>query len=331
MLFLAIVVVFVGVILALLYLYIRLSFSISEFSNLSMLPTSRQEQLESAQQDDLMQNTEDGSADSSGATFRNIRMLYPSKENGRSWHSNWSDGNERTLISGKRDPFDDQFIARGNGSVAIDGMGIAQMQGDAPRMYVYDENKKLKWSDVEVTVYAKRISESGISSSQGIVIGARSEHQDATLETPCNGASYYGRLLFDGRAVFQKEIIHEGSYSTNKPAEDNIVQWETADGTMPRDVWIGLKFIVKISKNGNSVKLELYRDLTDGLKGGNWEKVAEYVDAGDWSQTNSKAEVEKQCGYGASRVLTEPGTSVFIRNDRITNMQYKQFSIREID
>ena len=260
-----------------------------------------------------------------------IKMLYPTKENGRVWYSKWSDGNVRTLKSGKTDPFDLEFVARGNGAVSIDGEGRAHLRGASPRMYVLDPAKNKKWNNVEVTIYAKRVSESGITSSQGIVIGARSEHQDASLEKACFGRTYYGRLLYDGRAVFQKEVIHEGAYSVNKPEENNKASWDTADGSFPRNKWIGLKFVVKTNPDGKSVKLELYRDLTDGKNGGDWEKVAEYTDSGDWSQTDSGADVKAICGYPASKILLDPGTSVFVRNDDVKDVEYKLFSVREIE
>lgn len=260
-----------------------------------------------------------------------IKMLYPTKKNGRIWYSKWLNKNARTLKSGKSDPFDLEFVARGNGTVFINGEGIARLQGDSPRMYVLDPAKNKKWNNVEVTVYAKRISESGKKSSQGIVIGARSEHQDATKEKPCLGATYYGRLLYDGRAVFQKEVIHESAYSINKPDENNKVVWNTPDGTLSRNKWIGVKFIVKTNPDRKSVKLELYRDLTDGNEGGTWEKVAEYTDNGDWSQTDSGADILAACGYSAGKILLDTGTSVFIRNDLVKNAEYKLFSIREIE
>jgi hypothetical protein len=100
---------------------------------------------------------------------------------------------------------------------------------------------------------------------------------------------------------------------------------------MPKNVWIGVKFIVKTNPDGKSVKMELYRDLTDGKDGGTWEKVAEYTDSGDWSHTDSGVDVMKKCGYPFNKVLLEPGTSVFIRNDSINSMEYKLFSIREIE
>lgn len=259
-----------------------------------------------------------------------IKFIYPTKKNGRVWESNWSNGNKRTIASGNRDPFNSELIVRGDGSVTIDGQGVAQVNGKAPRMYVYDRMKKKKWKNVEVTLYAKRGSESKKASYQGVVIGARSDHQDVSKKKPCKGQTYYGRLLYDGRAVFQKEVIHEGAYSSNKPRENNKVKWDTSDRTMPKNEWIGMKYIVRNSPKNKTVKLELYRDLSDGLNGGNWEKVAEYNDKGIWSQTNSGADVKKKCGYSANKILLEAGTSVFIRNDYVNNVQYKLFSIREI-
>jgi hypothetical protein len=258
-----------------------------------------------------------------------IKMIFPTAPNGRIWYSNWTKGYQVSLRSGERNPYDNNFIARGNGTISI-ARGIAHLQGDSPRMYVYDEKKEKKWGNVEVTVYAKRISELGIKSSQGFVIGARSEHQDANDTTPCLGRTYYGRLLYDGRAVFQKEVIHEGAYSINKPEKNNKAHWNTPDGSLPKNIWIGLKFIVRTNEDQKSVTLQLYRDLTDGKNGGTWEKIAEFIDTGDWSQTDSGADVFAKCGYSAGKVLLDPGHSVFIRNDLVQDAQYKNFSIREI-
>ncbi len=260
-----------------------------------------------------------------------IRMLYPTKEGGRVWYAKWVRKIAQTLQSGQRDPLDPEFVARGDGSVYIQGDGTAHLEGDAPRMYVFDPAKGKQWTNVEVTVYAKRISEYGHTSSQGIVIGARSEHQDATEEDPCFGATYYARLLYDGRAVFQKEIIHEGSYSRNKPSENNKTNWNTPDGSLPTNVWVGVKFVVKTNPDQRSVKLELYRDLTEGKDGGAWKKVAGYTDVGDWAQINSGIDVMKVCGYPANKILLDSGTSVFIRNDEVKDVEYKLFSIREIE
>lgn len=183
-----------------------------------------------------------------------IKKLYPDLVEGRVWASNWSNGESRTLKSGQRDPHDSDFIARGNGNIKITGNGIATLTGQSPRIYVYDKNRILKWHNVEVTIYGKRLSELKNISSQGFVIGARSEHQNADEKNPCLGRTYYGRILYDGRAVFQKEVIHEGAYSVNKPSENNKAIWNTPNGVLPKNIWIGIKFVVKNSIDNKSVK-----------------------------------------------------------------------------
>lgn len=292
--------------------------------------SNSKEETEQRPDRDALSSTSDQESGRADGSF--VREIYSTRPGGRTWNSlSWTNGVLRTLQSGTSDPYDLEFVMRGDGQISINGNGIIDLSGSAPRMYVYDPLKQKKWRNVEVTVYAKRISEVSKRSSQGIVIGARSEHQDATEENPCLGATYYGRLLYDGRAVFQKELIHEDLYSVNKPSENNKVRWESIDGTMPKNIWIGVKFIVKTNPDEKTVKLELYRDMTDDSNGGKWEKVAEYTDKGDWSQNNSKVNIKKKCGYSGKKVLIDPATSVFVRNDEISEMQYKLFSIREID
>ncbi|OGD08967.1 hypothetical protein A2397_05735 [Candidatus Amesbacteria bacterium RIFOXYB1_FULL_44_23] len=259
-----------------------------------------------------------------------LEKLYPDLPGGRVWYSDWNNGQKQTLNSGDVDPFDNEFVARGNGVVKLDGNGLATISGSSPRMYVYDPKRKLKWENVEVTLYGKRVSEFGVASSQGFVIGTRSEHQDVADSDPCLGRSYYGRILYDGRAVFQKEVVHEGAYSVNMPSENNKTSWNTPNGTLPKNVWVGMKFVVRTNPDQKSVKLELYRDMTDGKNGGTWEKLAQYTDSGSWSQTDSGMDTVAKCGYGPEKVLLDPGTSVFVRNDLIDEAQYKLFSIREI-
>jgi hypothetical protein len=274
------------------------------------------------------------------------RELFTTVTGGRTWASRWHQGSPRTLASGQRDPQDAEFIVRGNGLVAIDGAGIAAVSGvdiggvyqSQPRMYVYDEPRQQRWNNVEVTFYGMRVSENDNPSSQGLVVGTRSEHQDSGA-CACAGAGYYGRMLYDGRVTFQKEIVHHSTdgYSSNQVDELSRF-WDSPDMTLPRDVWIGFKLVVRNQDQGQHVHLELYRDLTDGAGGGTWEKLVEYTDAGGW--TNPALTVDtinatcSGCAYiptVVDEIIVRPGTSTFIRNDGVTEARYKKWTIREIE
>lgn len=201
-----------------------------------------------------------------------ITQLYEAlNEDARVWVSNWDNGPRRTLD--RENEHDPGLVVRGkNPRVDVDGRGTAIMAGCEPRLYVYEPRKT--WQNVEITFYAKRGEECGQKSSQGFTAGARSEHQDATPEDPCPGYAYYGRMLYSGRVNFQKEIAHE-SYSGSLPSENYRAEWGTPNGQIPTEIWIGYKFVVRNLAANSQVQLELYRDLTNGEIGGNWELLME--------------------------------------------------------
>ncbi len=250
--------------------------------------------------------------------------LYSTKASGREWFSTWNNGHSRTITSGKRDPDDSMFIVRGeaDSKVAMDGNGIANMSGTQPRMYVYDAQKLLKWRNVEVTFYGKRVSEFATSSAAGFNIGARSNHQDQGNPSNCNVDTYYSRMLYNGNANFMKELYHPDE-ATAAPV-GNKINWG-GDGTIPYNTWIGHKFVLRDVDNGIHVKLQMYLDLTDGLNGGDWKLVTEWKDDGNW------AVPPNPCGIPVTKVILEDNPSVFIRNTDITSVLYKKFNIREID
>lgn len=256
-----------------------------------------------------------------------IKQLYATREGGREWAANWDNGEERQLRSGQPDPFDGLVKARGNGQLSINGTGTATISGTSPRIYVYDDSRGFKWGDVEITVYASRQGETKSNSSQGLVIGGRSEHQD-TPSDACMGQTYYGRLLFDGRVGFQKELVHDAVYSDTEP-RNLRADWDAFGGSYPKNVWIGLKFVIRNIGSG-SVSLELYRDLTGGQKGGDWQLMAEFTDDGQWTVTEREEAIRLGCKPPPPAFL-DPATSVFLRNDDVTAMSYRGFTIREID
>ncbi|MGH9977399.1 MAG: hypothetical protein ACRD8Z_16445 [Nitrososphaeraceae archaeon] len=211
----------------------------------------------------------------------------------------------------------------GDGSLNIHGdEGIAVSSGNAPRIRVVDFDS----DNVEITLHGKRISENEEVSYQGFVVGARSKHY---TDEECYANTYYGRFTYDGRISFEKELFHgHGDDAYYPHLEESIYLWP---GEIPRGEWIGLKFALRTitDENGEAiaVKLELYRDLTDGKNGGTWEKVLEFIDTGDW-YVEAK---EGICNdYPHNKILFTPGFA-FIRNDYIDEARYKKVSIREID
>lgn len=95
---------------------------------------------------------------------------------------------------------------------------------------------------------------------------------------------------------------------------------------LPSNVWIGYKYIVRDVDNGTHVKLELWRDLTDGANGGSWEKLYEYVDTGGWGAGQTPC----ASGVDPAQIMTGRNLSVFIRDDSVSDVRYKRWSIREI-
>ena len=247
-----------------------------------------------------------------------IMEIYPTIEDGREFFSHWDEGGYRVLTIMERDPIDSELILRGNNpKMTIDGYGVATLEGNNPdlisnpRIYIYDVEKQKKWNNVEITFYQKRINEQEKLSYSGINAGARSEHQDVTEENSFSGQTYYGRFTNDGRIYFVKEIEH-GNY-LNSPEE--TFSWDSPNGEIPKNKWIGYKFIIRTIESSGAVKLELYMDRTEGIIGGAWEKIYEFNDDGNW---------------GGQKIFSEPATSVFLRDDGLGIAQYKNFSVREI-
>ncbi|HEY5924458.1 MAG TPA: hypothetical protein VIV11_22425 [Kofleriaceae bacterium] len=236
--------------------------------------------------------------------------------------TSWFNCTPRVLHSGVRDPFDAEVKARGNGTLAMDGRGLVTLSGDSPRLYVYDEPGELPlWNNVEVTYYARRVSEStpGIT-FRGFTVGARSDHhlQSDVLPDPCTH-TYYARAKLTGDAQFLKESRHPDGYS--QPVATNDL------GEVPVGQWTGYKFVLKNINDDRFVKMELYRDLTMGADGGTWEPIAEFVDDGTNLDTNGIA-----CGSMLTSLspLLDPGHSVFLRADFMT-ADYSRLTIREIE
>ncbi len=260
-----------------------------------------------------------------------VKKLYASASGGKDWVSKWDNGVSRTFKWGA-DPSDPWFKGRGDATYAVDGRGEFRVSGPVPRMYVWDPAFVSSWRNVEMTVYAKRVSDS--STSWGGIVGlARTNHgANGVSETVagCDSRGIGARFRYDGKIDFEKETKHPASVVVNSKAK-----WPA----LPYNTWIGYKYVVYDLSNGN-VKVESWLDLTDGLGGGAWQKVNEFEDNGsNWGGggtpckagvspalrlTNSDARQGSESG--------KPNIAVYFRSDNVgTNgLIYKRMSVREI-
>jgi hypothetical protein len=264
-----------------------------------------------------------------------ITKINPTAPGGIEWSSNWNNGDVRT-IGNALDPDDKWFdAAHGEGRYSIDGKGTLVASGDFVRMYVHDPAKVREWSEnLEITLYIKRISETQIVDYSGLQVFARTNHgtngnEDVNL---CDDRGYGGLVNVNGEWSFEKESAHHLDNGYDGAAE------QRPSGNLPKDTWIGFKYVLRNMDGGSKVKLELYRDTTGGLNGGNWQKVTEFIDNG-----NNFGVGHGACKSGvnpglplihsfinASSESKKPMLSVYARHEYGT-MAYSNFSIREID
>ncbi len=267
-----------------------------------------------------------------------ITQFYPTT--GREWISSWNNGHPRSWGSkgtDKRnaDPDDPQSDLHCKSKernivtkASVDGKGILTLSGTTPRLYINDPARKLKWFDVEMTVYfyiVKKLAKGGAYVACRLC--GRSNHQNE-YNCAASGTGYsYETKNSNGTNQLRKEIGHP-AYS------DNVIS--TINGVQPK-TWIGHKLIVKSQPDG-SVLVQGWRDLTDGANGGDWKLMVEKIDKGDWPMTGQTELATynkiKSCKDftkipTTTSILDKPTISCYLRCDN-NQVMYKKFSVREI-
>jgi hypothetical protein len=256
------------------------------------------------------------------------RMLHRAAPGGPSWQARW-EGAPRELHSDQRDPRDPEFAMRGANSTLTIAGGVATVSGEQVRMYVGDPTGRRRWLDLELTVYGMRLGQrADAPPSAGFSFEVRTgdghtdvRRADASgLPVQCAGKAYAFSFRANGTALIEKELKH--------PYYTRAVSRQVWDGgPFPENTWVGMKVVVYGVDGGRHVKLELWRDRTDGQDGGRWEKVLEHTDVGGWA---IDPDVAATCDIPPDLVITTPAPYVIVRDDGVVEQRLKKLSVREV-
>ncbi len=249
-----------------------------------------------------------------------VQMLHPTRDGTRLWTSAHWTGRDYVMAA-RRDAQDPQAISgkRGSGTLSV-ANGVLTMAGTQPRLYIYPYDG-VRWRDVELTVYYRRVLDDNTGFA-GMVAGVRSGADGHTTGTPCDAHTYYARMRHDGAFDFAKELKHPAAAARARvpPAQ----AWPAAE--LPRNRWIGFKYVAY--NIGDAVKLEVYRDLTEGRDGGQWIRINDSTDDGGW-RAATDCPLQRPAAGASDRRVLEGGT-VLIRNTGVTDARYRWVSLREI-
>lgn len=290
-----------------------------------------------------------------------VRMIYATASGGRTYYSNWHtatahqwDASGGQVPAANLDPQDSfaDLVSPTTCRAIVDPVTktlTADTNADRNswRYYIKDPlddevSSTWKWSaSTEVTVYYKAIKDySGGSIHVHCRLMGPGEHWNAiTDDNPaaCKAAGheYSYEIKKNGVNQFRKEEFHDSVANGEGYAENVILD----DTSAPYNQWIGMKLVTK--KKGANMKLEAWKDLTDGVNGGTWIKQGEILDDGTNWKIQDSVGISNYASLPAGSgnctkispidaALTMTGSAVGIRVDN-TQVQFKKFSCREID
>ena len=249
-----------------------------------------------------------------------IREIYPTKPNGEEWFIRPSHPEKDPRFSPQTG-----LIPNSDGSFKIKStkvrMGVFTSTGYKPNLIQTLDHSKIAskgymqspndWRDVEITGYIKLNSGSG-DNFAWYARGGR--HTGFGSPEGCEGVAYKGDLYFDGQTRWTKEQWHTGGYVFS----DYLKGMGSIKGK-----WVGFKSIMyNFDHSGKAgVKLEIWLDKENTNQ---WIKVNERVDTGGWGNNG------RECGGTPDQIITWGGPIASFRWDSASDVDIRDFSVREI-
>ena len=247
-----------------------------------------------------------------------IKKIYPTKAGGEEWFMDMTDGQD----SRSNPP---SMTKNSDGSFKVTSTqvryGVYTTSGyDPSKITTLNQGQLVQkgymqspndWKNVELTGYVK--VNSGQSGENFAWYARGGRHTGDGFPEGCEGTAYKPDLFYDGRVRFAKEQWHV-SYVFTSP--------KTPMGSI-EDKWVGFKGIMwNTIQNGKTVvKMEIWLDKNNDK---NWVKVDERTDSGGWGNRGG------ECGGQPDQIMTWGGPIATFRWDGATDVDIKNFSVREI-
>jgi hypothetical protein len=251
-----------------------------------------------------------------------IQKIYPTKAGGEEWFMDMTDGQDPRSKPPSLEKNSDGSFKVTSSKVRY---GVFTSSGYDPEIIKSLDQADLEqkgfmqstndWKNFEMTGYVK--VNSGDSGENFAWYGRGGRHTGSGNPDGCEGTAYKGDLFYDGRVRFAKEQWHVSYVFTDHKNPMSSIE----------DKWVGFKTMMwNMIQNGKTVvKMEIWVDKNeDGKQNGPWVKVDENIDNGGWGSEGG------ECGGKADQIVTWGGPVATFRWDGATDVDIKNFSVREI-
>ena len=217
---------------------------------------------------------------------------------------------------------------------------------DAGNKNALDAGRGRRWTaNVEMTVYFNRKANTpgdGLDGTFGMRIGS-DHHFGAAGSGSCyyNAHEYVLFIMTNGEIYLGGEPYH-GTRRDKKP--DNIEDvdfWDNGNKGIILNQWVGFKFIKREVDNGQNIFLEVFRDMSHGQDGGQWQKLMEFKHTnGNWTNNEMDDLFDDSVSNSDECVITpssedqphnHSGGMCYLRLSTVKEIDIKWLSIRDID